>query len=188
MRQNMTQLPRRPAGVGPPRRGNGVPTVLPHRPADDEVVAAALAIILFLFQWNLFLFPLVVLEQGKYTIPVAINQIVGAQRVFPWHRDRERVAFCGGSPTRCMAGTDEGGYSRKWAALAVLPLLLLGLADVILLLGWGLDPLWGFMILPPILFMSALAWIGFRSGFVGHRTVGDGGQVDDPTVADTDHE
>jgi lactose/L-arabinose transport system permease protein len=43
---------------------------------------AALAIILFLFQWNLFLFPLVVLEQGKYTIPVAINQLVGAQRVY----------------------------------------------------------------------------------------------------------
>jgi lactose/L-arabinose transport system permease protein len=43
---------------------------------------AALAIILFLFQWNLFLFPLVILEQGKYTIPVAINQLVGAQRVY----------------------------------------------------------------------------------------------------------
>ncbi len=43
---------------------------------------AALAIILFLFQWNLFLFPLVVLEQNKYTIPVAINQLVGAQRVY----------------------------------------------------------------------------------------------------------
>jgi lactose/L-arabinose transport system permease protein len=43
---------------------------------------AALAIILFLFQWNLFLFPLVILDQGKYTIPVAINQLVGAQRVY----------------------------------------------------------------------------------------------------------
>jgi lactose/L-arabinose transport system permease protein len=43
---------------------------------------AALAIILFLFQWNLFLFPLVILEQNKYTIPVAINQLVGAQRVY----------------------------------------------------------------------------------------------------------
>ncbi|WP_066419042.1 carbohydrate ABC transporter permease [Halorubrum aethiopicum] len=43
---------------------------------------AALATILFLFQWNLFLFPLVVLESDKYTIPVAINQLVGAQRVY----------------------------------------------------------------------------------------------------------
>ena len=56
--------------------------------------------------------------------------------------------------------------SRKKAALAVLPFLALGLADVILLLKWGLDSLWGFAILPPILFMSVLAWIAFRYGFV----------------------
>jgi hypothetical protein len=62
-----------------------------------------------------------------------------------------------------------GGYDRKRAALAVLPFLLLGLADVALLLGWGLNPLWGFMILPPILFISALAWLAFRSGFVDDR-------------------
>jgi hypothetical protein len=55
--------------------------------------------------------------------------------------------------------------SRKRAFLAVLPFLLLGLADVILLLLWGLDPLWGFMILPPILFISTIGWIAFRSGF-----------------------
>lgn len=81
-----------------------------------------------------------------------------------------------------MAQTDQGGYDRKWAALAVTPFLLLGLADVLLLLGWGLDPLWGFMILPPILFMSALAWIGFRSGFVGNRIADDppDGPVADP--------
>jgi hypothetical protein len=87
-----------------------------------------------------------------------------------------------------MAETDEGGYNRKWAALAVLPFLLLGLSDVILLLGWGLHPPWGFMILPPILFISALAWIGFRSGFIGHRTVGEGERMDDPTVGEVDHD
>jgi lactose/L-arabinose transport system permease protein len=43
---------------------------------------AALAIVLFLFQWNLFLFPLVILGQDKYTIPVAISDLVGAQRVY----------------------------------------------------------------------------------------------------------
>lgn len=43
---------------------------------------AALAIVLFLFQWNLFLFPLVILSQDKYTIPVAISDLVGAQRVY----------------------------------------------------------------------------------------------------------
>jgi len=65
--------------------------------------------------------------------------------------------------------TDEHHLDRKRAALAVLPFLLLGLADVVLLLGWGLKPLWAFLILPPILFMSALAWLAFRTGFVGGR-------------------
>jgi len=60
---------------------------------------------------------------------------------------------------------------RKRAMLAVLPFLALGLADVVLLLVWGVDPLWGFAILPPILFVSVLAWIAFSTGFVGeHRT------------------
>jgi hypothetical protein len=62
---------------------------------------------------------------------------------------------------------DAPGYDRRRAALAVAPFLLVGLFDLVLLLGWGLDPLWGFMILPPILFMSALAWLAFRTGFVG---------------------
>ena len=60
--------------------------------------------------------------------------------------------------------------NRKQAALAVAPFLALGLGDVLLLLFWGLDPLWGFVILPPILFISVLAWIGFRSGFIADRT------------------
>lgn len=60
---------------------------------------------------------------------------------------------------------------RRRALLAVLPFLGLGLADVVLLLFWGIDPLWGFAILPPILFVSVLAWIAFSTGFVGeHRT------------------
>ena len=69
--------------------------------------------------------------------------------------------------------------SRKQAFLAMLPFLLLGVADVVLLLLWGLDPLWGFMILPPILAISALAWIAFRSGFARDRT-------GDPEGAETD--
>jgi hypothetical protein len=82
-----------------------------------------------------------------------------------------------------MVDSDEGGYNRKRAALAVLPFLLLGVADVVLLLQWGINPLWGFMILPPILFMSALAWIGFRSGLVGNRVVDD-----DPVAPEVDHD
>ena len=60
---------------------------------------------------------------------------------------------------------------RRRALLAVLPFLALGLADVVLLLAWGMDPMWGFAILPPILFVSVIAWIAFSTGFVGeHRT------------------
>ena len=66
---------------------------------------------------------------------------------------------------------DEGEYSvsRVQALRFVSPFLLLGLADLVLLLFWGLDPLWGFMILPPILFMSVLTWIAFRTGFASDR-------------------
>lgn len=69
----------------------------------------------------------------------------------------------------------DEGLDRRRALLAVAPFLALGLADVLLLLFWGLEPLWGFMILPPILFMSVLAWIAFRTGFAADRT----GESDD---------
>lgn len=69
-----------------------------------------------------------------------------------------------------MSEEESHEISRKRAFFAMLPFLLLGLADVLLLLEWGLDPLWGFMILPPILFVSALAWLAFRGGFVRDRT------------------
>lgn len=62
------------------------------------------------------------------------------------------------------------GYNRKRAALAVLPFLGLGIADVVLLLFWGLNPLWGFAILPPIVFCSVLTYIVFRSGMLDDRT------------------
>lgn len=55
--------------------------------------------------------------------------------------------------------------NRRTAAIMVAPFLLLGLADVVLLLVWGIGPLWGFVILPPILFMVVLGWIAFTNGF-----------------------
>ncbi|MFC7156336.1 hypothetical protein ACFQPA_12875 [Halomarina halobia] len=61
----------------------------------------------------------------------------------------------------------EDSLTRKRAAIAILPFLLLGLANVALLLTWGLEPLWAFMILPPILFISVLGWFAFRGGMVG---------------------
>ncbi|PSQ08085.1 hypothetical protein BRC97_01530 [Halobacteriales archaeon QS_6_71_20] len=66
--------------------------------------------------------------------------------------------------------SDGTGRSRRWAVLAVLPFLAVGIGDVVLLLIWGIDPLWGFAILPPILFCSVLAYIVFSTDFLEGRT------------------
>lgn len=63
----------------------------------------------------------------------------------------------------------DDGKNRRRAALATLPFLSLGLIDVVLLLEFGLDPLWGFAILPPILFVSVLTWLAFSTGFLDDR-------------------
>jgi hypothetical protein len=69
--------------------------------------------------------------------------------------------------------TDSASGNRKRAALAILPFLLLGLADILLLLFWGLNPLWGFVILAPILFISVLGWIAFKTGFIREQGIPD---------------
>lgn len=52
-----------------------LPTMLPS--------LAALAIILFLNQWQAFLYPLVILQEPEmYTIPLALAELVGQQRVY----------------------------------------------------------------------------------------------------------
>ncbi|MFB6093122.1 MAG: hypothetical protein ABEK02_08940 [Haloquadratum sp.] len=66
--------------------------------------------------------------------------------------------------------SDADGKNRKRAALAMAPFLAMGLADVVLLFGWGLKPLWAFAILPPILFCSVLAYLVFSTDFLEDRT------------------
>ncbi|WP_144902953.1 hypothetical protein [Halobellus captivus] len=66
--------------------------------------------------------------------------------------------------------SESGGRNRKRAALAVAPFLAIGLGNVVLLLGWGLEPLWAFLLLPPILFCSVLAYIVFSTDFLDQRT------------------
>ena len=65
---------------------------------------------------------------------------------------------------------DTGSRNRKRAALAVAPFLALGLGNVVLILRWGIEPLWAFALLPPILFCSALAYIVFSTDFLSDRT------------------
>jgi hypothetical protein len=65
---------------------------------------------------------------------------------------------------------EDDGLNRKLAAIAVAPFLALGLGNVILLLGWGIEPLWAFAILPPILFCTVLAWIAFSTDFLDGRS------------------
>lgn len=60
----------------------------------------------------------------------------------------------------------DGDRNRRRAALYTLPFVVLGILNVVLVLGWGLEPLWVFAMLPPILFMCVLTWIAFKTGFV----------------------
>ncbi|MXV61109.1 hypothetical protein GS429_03345 [Natronorubrum sp. JWXQ-INN-674] len=54
---------------------------------------------------------------------------------------------------------------RRRATLYVVPFLALGLVNLATLLRWGLDPLWAFAILPPILAVTVVAWVAFCHGF-----------------------
>ncbi|SDK72481.1 hypothetical protein [Natronorubrum texcoconense] len=60
---------------------------------------------------------------------------------------------------------DDATRDRRRAALYVAPFLLIGLFNLAILLRWGIDPLWAFAILPPILAVTAIAWVAFRHGF-----------------------
>ncbi|WP_178916149.1 hypothetical protein [Natronomonas gomsonensis] len=68
--------------------------------------------------------------------------------------------------------TDGKGFEkgRKAAALIILPFVVLGVGNLILILQWGLDPLWGFLLMPPILFICVIGWIAIRGGFAEDRT------------------
>lgn len=63
----------------------------------------------------------------------------------------------------------DSGRKRKRAVLYSMPFLLLGLANVALILTWGLEPLWAFLLLPPILFVTALTYIVFSTDFLEGR-------------------
>jgi hypothetical protein len=58
-------------------------------------------------------------------------------------------------------GRDAG---RRKAALIVVPLFVLGLGNVVLILQWDLNPIWGVLLVPPVIFISALGWIAIEGG------------------------
>lgn len=75
-----------------------------------------------------------------------------------------RVDSAGESATPVGSTAGTPGRSRVRATLAVVPLVAIGLGDLALVLLWGVDPLWGFLIVPPMTFVAAVGWIAFRSG------------------------
>lgn len=56
----------------------------------------------------------------------------------------------------------SGNVNRR-AVLAVLSLLVFGLVNVIRILVWGANPLWGFVILPPIVLLTVFGWFAFKT-------------------------
>lgn len=85
-------------------------------------------------------------------------------------RDADRAGADGERAGESVPPGSKTERNRKRAALYVSPFLAIGLFDLVLLLQWGLEPLWAFAILPPILFCSTLAWIVFSTGFLEDRT------------------
>lgn len=59
--------------------------------------------------------------------------------------------------------------NRRRAALATLPFLALGVAVVLLSLEFAPQPLWAFLLVPPVAFISVLTYLTFRSDFLDER-------------------
>ena len=69
-------------------------------------------------------------------------------------------------PTESVGDSDR---NRRQAALYALPFLAIGVGNAILILNFGLEPLWAFAQLPPILFTTALTYIVFSTDFLDDR-------------------
>jgi hypothetical protein len=65
-----------------------------------------------------------------------------------------------------MEDDAEGPSRTKKAAVVVVPCFVLGIGNVVLILQWGLNPLWGVLLFPPVVFVSAIGWIAISGGIV----------------------
>ena len=63
---------------------------------------------------------------------------------------------------------------RRKAALIVIPLFALGIGNVLLILQWDMNPIWGALLVPPVVFISALGWIAIEGGIAGGASEGGG--------------
>lgn len=70
--------------------------------------------------------------------------------------------------------SDEQNTGRRKAALIVIPLFALGLGNVLLILQWDMNPIWGALLVPPVVFISALGWIAIEGGIAGGAGEGGG--------------
>src|SRR6056297_1751695 len=70
------------------------------------------------------------------------------------------------SPTAALG---DDGRNRRQAALYALPFLALGVGNAVLILNFGLEPLWAFAQLTPILFKTVLTYIVFSTDFLDDR-------------------
>ena len=67
-----------------------------------------------------------------------------------------------------MADSDDAeettGVNWRRATLIILPFLALGVGNGVLIVQWGLSPVWGLMLLGPVIFISAIGWLAIRGG------------------------
>ena len=83
MRQNFLAVPQEMFDAARVDGAERVPDLLEDRDAARRAGAGGAAIILFLFSWNSFLWPLLVLSKPEMqTAPVALGALVGLNRVF----------------------------------------------------------------------------------------------------------
>ncbi|WP_312907779.1 hypothetical protein [Natronosalvus caseinilyticus] len=64
---------------------------------------------------------------------------------------------------RARGGSPSEDIDRQQAAIAVAPLVAVGLFAILLVVLWGANYLWGFVVALPVSFFIALVWIAFRS-------------------------
>lgn len=85
----------------------------------------------------------------------------------PGEMDGSETPVGGAEPPTESVGADS--RNRRRAALYALPFLALGVGNAVLILNFGLEPLWAFAQLPPILFTTALTYIVFSTDFLDDR-------------------